>query len=193
MAWRAVNVAPKSPSRGRSNRESTQVATTHATPRRLCGGADSTRRVRGTEASSPGCQKGAIGVDLARLGAESSVPVSAPSESIDGKSCSWVAPGVPCGPIRADAFRHCTLPLATIGGGAAREVSFGVIGAGSIRVSTASPLACGLTGASVPEGWVITRIVSVGYLPVSRCYDGCRSVSRGSGPLAAKLGFDRGM
>ena len=40
-------------------------------------------------------------------------------------------------------------------------------------------------GVPVPEGWVITRIVRVGYLPVSRCYGGCRSVSRGSGPLAA--------
>lgn len=79
---------------------------------------------------------------------------------------------VPCDAVRADTSRHRALPIAPIGGGTARR---SVAGRDWRHFDTRqchrfTCLRC--YGPSVPEGWVITRIVPVGYLPVSRCYDG---------------------
>lgn len=93
---------------------------------------------------------------------------------------------VPCDAVLADAFGPCALPIAPIGGGTARR---SVVGCDWRNLDTRQhdrPIHLRCYGTSVRGGWVITRIVPVGYLPVSRCYDGCLNASRGSGPLAAR-------
>jgi len=84
----------------------------------------------------------------------------------------------------ATGRRRSILP-ATLGGGRARCRTGRRVRRAFETSCHRKPADLAAYGASDLKGWVSTRIAPVAYLPVSRCFDGCRSVSRGSCALAA--------